>query len=158
MAKLSKTNAMRILDNSKIDYEVHTYPSDTALSAIEVAKTLGKSEDCIFKTLVTEGKSKEIYVFVIPGNKELDLKKAAHVVKEKSISMMKSKDLLKNTGYIHGGCSPIGMKKQYKSILSDYAKMQDKIIVSAGQIGLQLELSVDDICKAVDFEIADVTV
>ena len=111
-----KTNVMRILDQAKISYQVHSYVHTDAISGMEVASILGENPNQTFKTLVTIGKSKKYYVFVVPVNKELDLKKAAQSVKEKNIEMVKSKDLLSITGHIHGGCSPIGMKKKFTTV------------------------------------------
>ncbi len=152
-----KTNVMRILDQKKIAYESHSYVDTEAVSGIEVAEVLGEDPDMVFKTLVTVGKSKTNYVFVIPVNCELDLKKAAHVVKEKSIEMLKSKELLPLTGYVHGGCSPIGMKKQFLTVIHETAKDLDKIIFSGGKIGYQVELAPVDLLKLIPAKLADVT-
>lgn len=151
-----KTNVMRILDQKKIAYESHSYVDTEAVSGIEVAEVLGEDPDMVFKTLVTVGKSKTNYVFVIPVNCELDLKKAAHVVKEKSIEMLKSKELLPLTGYVHGGCSPIGMKKQFLTVIHETAKDLDKIIFSGGKIGYQVELAPEDLLKLIPAKLADV--
>ena len=159
MAKLKdKTNAMRILDSKKIEYKFYSYEADAALTGIDVAHKLNKDENTVFKTLVTVGKSKEHYVFVIPVNKELDLKKASKSVSEKNISMVKSKDLLTLTGYIHGGCSPIGMKKPFKTVFHDTVNELDTITFSAGKIGCQVELRTQDIMKAIDFRMANICV
>ena len=152
-----KTNVMRILDQKKIAYESHSYVDTEAVSGIEVAEVLGEDPDMVFKTLVKVGKSKTNYVFVIPVNCELDLKKAAHVVKEKSIEMLKSKELLPLTGYVHGGCSPIGMKKQFLTVIHETAKDLDKIIFSGGKIGYQVELAPVDLLKLIPAKLADVT-
>ena len=125
-----KTNVMRILDQKKINYISHNYVDTGAVSGMEVAEALGEDPDMVFKTLVTVGKSKVNYVFVVPVNKELNLKKAAQSVGEKSIEMIKSKELLSLTGYIHGGCSPIGMKKQFATIIDKSAQEHEKIIFS----------------------------
>lgn len=149
-----KTNVMRILDQKKINYIVHTYRN--AISGIEVADTLHESYDKVFKTLVTVSNTNINYVFVVPVNKELDLKKAAKVVGEKSIEMLKSTNLLPLTGYIHGGCSPIGMKKQFKTIIDISASNKDKIYVSAGKIGYQIEIELKELQKAINFKLEDI--
>ena len=151
-----KTNVMRILDKSRIKYISHSYASTGALSGVEVSKALGQNPDKVFKTLVTMGKSKKYYVFVIPVKEELDLKKAASFVKEKSIEMIKSKELLPVTGYIHGGCSPIGMKKFFKTTIHESAKAFDTIIFSAGKIGYQVEMSIDELSKVISFDLSDI--
>lgn len=151
-----KTNVMRILDRKKIEYKFYSYEADATLTGVDVAHKLNKDEKTVFKTLVTVGKSKEHYVFVIPVNKELDLKKASSAVSEKNISMVKSKDLLALTGYIHGGCSPIGMKKPFKTVLHDSANNLDTITFSAGKIGYQVELRTQDLPKAIDFRMANI--
>ena len=151
-----KTNVMRILEQNKIPYISHSYANTNAISGIDVASVLNENPNQTFKTLVTIGLSNKYYVFVIPVNCELDLKKAAKVVKEKSIQMIKSKDLLKVTGYIHGGCSPIGMKKQFKTVINNTAKEFKTIIFSAGKIGYQVELSLDNLFKIVDFQLEDI--
>ena len=153
-----KTNVMRILDKKKVAYTPHNYASTGAVSGVEVAKALGQNPDCVFKTLVTVGKSKNNYVFVIPVERELDLKKAAKAVGEKSIEMLKSKDLLPLTGYVHGGCSPIGMKKQFKTTFQEEASEHEKIMFSAGKIGYQVELSLKDIEGVIRYQLADITV
>ena len=132
---------MRVLDQKGIAYEHYTYGDGTAVSGGEVAKMLGKDPDTVFKTLVTVGASGENYVFMIPVLCELDLKKAARAVGEKSVSMIRSKDLLPLTGYIHGGCSPIGMKKQFRTVIDDSSELYDTIIFSAGKIGHQIEMA-----------------
>lgn len=149
-----KTNVMRILDQKKINYIVHTYRN--AISGIEVADTLHESYDKVFKTLVTVSNTNINYVFVVPVNKELDLKRAAKVVGEKSIEMLKSSNLLPLTGYIHGGCSPIGMKKQFKTIIDISASNKDKIYVSAGKIGYQIEIELKELQKAINFKLEDI--
>lgn len=150
-----KTNVMRILDQKKINYIVHTYQN--AISGIEVADTLHESYDKVFKTLVTVSNTNINYVFVVPVNKELDLKKAAKVVGEKSIEMLKSSNLLPLTGYIHGGCSPIGMKKQFKTIIDISASNKDKIYISAGKIGYQIEIELKELQKVINFKLEDIT-
>lgn len=151
-----KTNAMRLLDGKKIKYSYHTYVNTEAISGIEVATVLGQNPDKVFKTLVTESASKKNYVFLVPVEKELDLKKAAKVVGEKSISMIKSKDLLPLTGYIHGGCSPIGMKKQFPTVIHITANDFETILFSGGKIGYQIETSLDELKKIIRFEVADI--
>ena len=157
MAKNEKTNVMRILDQKKVQYESYCYADTDAISGIEVAHVLNQNPDQVFKTLVTVGHSKSNYVFVIPVNKELNLKKAAKSVGEKSIEMIKSKDLLGLTGYIHGGCSPIGMKKPFKTVVDEAAKNFDTIIFSAGKIGYQVQVSLEDLAKVIRFEVADIS-
>lgn len=154
----NKTNVMRILDSKNIEYNFYSYEADATLTGVDVAHKLNKDESTVFKTLVTVGKSKEHYVFVIPVNKELDLKKASSAVSEKNISMVKSKDLLALTGYIHGGCSPIGMKKPFKIVFHDTANELDTITFSAGKIGYQVELNNQDLPKAIDFRMANICV
>lgn len=150
-----KTNVMRILDQKKIKHKTYSYVGTGAISGIEVAEVLGQNPKSVFKTLVTVGKSKNNYVFVIPVEKELDLKKAAKAVGEKSIDMIKSKELLPLTGYIHGGCSPIGMKKFFKTIIDISAEEYESIIFSAGKIGYQVEMSMEDLSKVIRFTTAD---
>lgn len=152
-----KTNVMRILDKNKITYNSYSYVNTTAISGMEVATLLNQDPNHVFKTLVTIGHSKNYYVFVIPVNMELDLKKAARSVGEKNIEMIKSKDLLSITGYIHGGCSPIGMKKKFTTVINDTAILFDTIIFSAGKIGYQVELSLDSLSKVIDFKLDDLT-
>lgn len=159
MAKAKdKTNVMRILEQKKIDYKAYTYETDGTLTGVDVAVLLGKDKSSVFKTLVTEGKSKEHYVFVIPVHMELDLKKASEAAGEKNISMLKSKDLLGLTGYIHGGCSPIGMKKFFKTFFHQTVDSLDSITFSAGKIGYQVEIKAKDIEKAIDYTKHDVCV
>ena len=157
MKSIEKTNVMRILDQKNIKYISHCYINTHAISGIEVATVLKQNPDQLFKTLVTVGTSNTNYVFLVPVDKELDLKKAANVVHEKNITMVKSKDLLKLTGYIHGGCSPIGMKKQFKTVIDITAQNFDTIIFSAGKIGYQVELYLEDLRKAIEFELAEIT-
>ena len=150
-----KTNVMRILDKNKITYNKYFYGDSDAISGVEVAEYLHEDKNKVFKTLVTIGTSKQYYVFVIPVAEELNLKKAAKVVGEKKIEMIKSKELLPVTGYIHGGCSPIGMKKQIKTVINDTAKNCESIIFSAGKIGYQVEMSLEDLAKIIKYELAD---
>ena len=153
-----KTNVMRVLEASHIPYRAHTYPADTAWSGVEVAQYLQQDPTQVFKTLVTVGASRKNYVFVIPVAEELSLKKAAAAVGEKSIEMLKSKDLLPLTGYVHGGCSPIGMKKMFHTVVDETVLLCDTMMFSAGKIGYQVEMKPEDLKKMVDYEIADVTV
>ena len=153
-----KTNVMRMLDKHKINYKHYTYAETNAVSGVEVATVLGQNPKQVFKTLVTVAKSKKYYVFMVPVEKELDLKKAAHAVDEKSVEMIKSKELLPLTGYIHGGCSPIGMKKFFDTTIDLSAKNFDTIIFSAGKIGYQIEMSLDELRKIIRFQLAEITV
>lgn len=151
-----KTNVMRILDQKKITYISHNYLDTGAVSGTEVAEALGEDPEMVFKTLVTVGKSKTNYVFVVPVNKALNLKKAAQSVGEKSIEMLKSKELLPLTGYIHGGCSPIGMKKQFRTVIDKSAAEKERIIFSGGKIGYQVEMMLKDLEKVIRFQLEDV--
>lgn len=151
-----KTNVMRILEQRKIPYKSYCYADTDAISGTEVAKVLNQNPNQVFKTLVTVGSSKNNFVFLIPVEKELDLKKAAKAVGEKSISMIKSKELLPLTGYIHGGCSPIGMKKQFETTIDISATNFDKIMFSGGKIGYQVELSLDELKKILNFKFEDI--
>ena len=151
-----KTNVMRILDQKKINYKSYDYSSSGVISGMEVASVLNQDPNHVFKTLVTISNSKKYYVFDVPVNKELDLKKAATCVNEKSIEMVKSKDLLALTGYVHGGCSMIGMKKMFTTVIDESIKNYETIIFSAGKIGYQVELSLTDLKKVIDFKIYDI--
>ena len=151
-----KTNVMRILEQKKIKYTAHSYINTDAVSGVDVAAALNENPDKVFKTLVTVAKSGKNYVFVIPVAKELDLKKAARAVGEKSIDMLKSKELLPLTGYIHGGCSPIGMKKQFVTVFDKSAENIETIIVSAGKIGYQIELAPKDLIEIVGAKTAEI--
>lgn len=153
---MNKTNAIRFLDKNKIEYEVFEYPSDGPLDAKSVANFLNENVSQVFKTLVTIAPSKNNYVFVVPGDSELDLKKAAKVVNEKSIEMIPQKNLLPLTGYIHGGCSPIGMKKLFKTIIDNSAINFDKIYCSAGKVGMQIKINPNDLIKIINGEFADI--
>jgi len=154
---IQKTNVMRVLDRKKVKYEPHSYADTDAVSGVEVAKALGQDVSQVFKTLVTVSSTKKNYVFVIPVSKELDLKKAALAVQEKKIEMIKEKELLPLTGYVHGGCSPVGMKKFFKTVIDGTAAGQKTIIFSAGKIGYQVEVSPEDLKKVIAYEFADVT-
>ena len=158
MKKEEKTNVMRVLDGKKIDYKSYCYVDSGVISGPDVADAMGQDKNRVFKTLVTEAASKKNYVFVLPCNRELDLKKAAKVVGEKSIAMLKSKDLLPLTGYIHGGCSPIGMKKQFTTVFHTTASDFETIIFSAGKIGYQVEVAIWDVEKVIRFTIQDIVV
>ena len=151
-----KTNVMRILEQKKIAYQPHSYVTTDAVSGTEVAAVLGQDPKRVFKTLVTVAKSGNHYVFVIPVEKELDLKKAAKAVGEKSIDMVKSKELLGLTGYIHGGCSPIGMKKFFKTTFQKKAAEYDTIMFSAGKIGYQVELPLKEVSKVIRYQLGDI--
>ena len=154
--KEEKTNVMRTLDGKKISYESHTYEPDATMSGEEIAAILGEDAAKVFKTLVTQGKSGAYYVFVVPVEAELDLKKAAKASGEKAISMIKQKDLLPLTGYVHGGCSPIGMKKQFPTFIHETAPQYDRIFVSAGKVGFQIEIAPDDLIAVAGCKVADV--
>lgn len=153
-----KTNVMRILDKMRVVYNSHSYANTDAISGIEVAKALNQDPNRVFKTLVTVGKTKNHYVFLVPVAAELDLKKAADSVGEKSIEMIKAKDLLALTGYVHGGCSPIGMKKTFPTTIHESAANYETIIFSAGKIGYQVEMSLEELKKVIQFKIADIVV
>lgn len=155
--KDEKTNVMRILDQKKVKYNSYNYLKTGAISGMEVAKALDENPNLTFKTLVTVGKTNNHYVFLVPVNKELDLKKAAKAVNEKNIEMVKSKELLALTGYIHGGCSPVGMKKSFKTVIDSSAKNYDKLIFSGGKIGYQVETALDELKKVINFDLKDIT-
>ena len=152
-----KTNVMRILDQKRVAYKSYCYVDTNAISGMDVASVLNENPNQVFKTLVTVGNSKNHYVFLVPVNKELNLKKAATAVGEKNVEMVKSKDLLALTGYIHGGCSPIGMKKQFKTVIDISANNYDNIIFSGGKIGYQVELTLEDLKKVISFTLASIT-
>ena len=157
MKQETKTNVMRILEQKRIKYKGYTYECTEALSGTEVASALNENPDHVFKTLVTVGKSNVHYVFMIPVAKELNLKKAATAAGEKNIEMIKSKDLLPLTGYVHGGCSPIGMKKQFKTVIDESAENFETIIFSGGKIGYQVELTLQDLKSVIDFDLKSLT-
>ncbi|MBP5281602.1 MAG: Cys-tRNA(Pro) deacylase [Lachnospiraceae bacterium] len=156
MKKEEKTNVMRVLDGKKIAYESHSYEQDATLTGVDIAGILGEDPKHVFKTLVTQGKSNGYYVFVVPVEAGLDLKKAAKASGEKAIAMIKQKDLLALTGYVHGGCSPIGMKKQFPTFIHESALELDKIFVSAGKVGYQIELAPADLIKVANIKPADI--
>uniref|UniRef100_I5ATI9 Cys-tRNA(Pro)/Cys-tRNA(Cys) deacylase n=1 Tax=Eubacterium cellulosolvens (strain ATCC 43171 / JCM 9499 / 6) TaxID=633697 RepID=I5ATI9_EUBC6 len=147
MAKEAKTNAMRILDRSKVSYEVLTYECEEFIDGMHMAEATGAPVDQSYKTIVTRGKSGQCYVLVIPIAEEIDLKKAAKVVGEKTVEMVHVKELLALTGYVRGGCSPIGMKKQFPTILDSSAEQYDRIYISGGRVGLSLCVAPADILK-----------
>jgi len=153
---VEKTNAMRKLDAMKLVFQEYTYESDGTQTGVEIASMLGQNAEQVFKTLVTVGRTGEHYVFMIPVADELDLKKAAKAVGEKSVEMVKSKELLGLTGYIHGGCSPIGMKKFFRTTVHETAVLYDTIIFSGGKIGYQIELPLSDLEKVITLQTADV--
>ena len=153
-----KTNVMRILDQKKVPYQSYCYAETAAVSGVDVAKVLGQDPAQVFKTLVTESGKGGHFVFVIPVGEELDLKKAAKAVGEKSISMLKSKELLPLTGYIHGGCSPIGMKKVFPTVIHASAESLPTMIFSAGKIGYQVEVAPSDLQKILRLSFADIIV
>lgn len=149
MKKINKTNAMRILDSLNIEYDYISYDCDDGkIDGISVAHKTGQSPEAVFKTLVSVGHSKELYVFCIPVEYELDLKKAAKASDEKNIELLPLKELTKNTGYVRGGCSPIGMKKHYKTFVDETALLNEEILVSAGCLGVQIKLKPDDLVRA----------
>ena len=158
--KEEKTNVMRILEQKKIPYQAHTYEHEegVAVDGVTVAQSLGQDPECVFKTLVARGASKGIYVFCIPVAENLDLKKAAKAVKEKSIEMIHVKEINGLTGYIRGGCSPIGMKKEYPTVFHETAEIVDTIMVSAGKIGYQVELAPQALMELIGADTADITV
>lgn len=154
--KIEKTNVMRILEQKKIDFNSYSYINTDAISGIEVATVLNQNPNQVFKTLVTVGSDKKNYVFLVPVSCELNLKKAAKSVNQKSVEMIKSKELLELTGYIHGGCSPLGMKKEFKTVIDSSAKNFNTIIFSAGKIGYQVEVKVEDLNKVIRFIFDDI--
>ena len=149
---------MRVLDSRGISYTAHTYPADGPIDGVSVAKMLGQDPECVFKTLVTKGASGAYYVFDIPVAENLDLKKAAKAVGEKSIAMLPQKELLPLTGYVHGGCSPVGMKKQFPTVFHETVEIIDTIMVSAGKIGFQVQCDPAELLALLDAATADVTV
>ena len=151
-----KTNAMRILETMKIPFEAHTYECEEFIDGIQIADMLQQPYEKMFKTLVTVGNSKNYFVFVIPIAEELDLKKAARSVGEKSVAMLHVKDINQVTGYIRGGCTPIGMKKQYATRVAECAREQEKIIISGGKLGMQIELTPEALLQAAKAEYADI--
>lgn len=154
--KQAKTNAMRLLDSKKVAYKLMTYDSnDGKIDGVSVAGKIEKDPKQVFKTLVAQGISKQIYVFIVPVEKELNLKKAALAVEEKKVEMIPVKDIQKWTGYIRGGCSPVGMKKQYPTVVDKSAENIKEIVVSGGKIGVQMELGVIDLVEVTGAKLAD---
>lgn len=156
MIAMEKTNVMRVLDQKKVNYTPHSIGDNSTMTGTDVATALGAPPEQVFKTLVTVGKTGKNYVFVVPIGGELDLKKAAKAVGEKSIEMLKSRELLPLTGYIHGGCSPIGMKKFFTTTFDISAEDKETIFFSAGKIGYQVQLSPKDLSKVIRFKYADI--
>ncbi len=149
--KEDKTNAMRMLDTAGISYQVHTYDvSDDLVDGVSVANKLNQDVEQVFKTLVTVGDDKNHYVFVVPVNQKLNLKACARSVGVKSVEMIPQKELLKTTGYIHGGCSPVGMKKKFVTVFDETIVLFDTVCVSGGRVGLQVEVAPDDLLKITD--------
>lgn len=155
MSEIIKTNVMRLLDQKKIEYTPHFVELKEAVSGVELAKLLNEDETKVFKTLATLGASKRIYLFLIPVAASLNLKKAAKACNEKSIEMLKSKDLLANVGYVHGSTSPIGTKKMFKTFIHESANECDTIMFSAGKIGYQVELKLKDLSKIIQYQLVD---
>jgi len=155
MSAEQKTNVMRLLDQAKISYNHYNYVNANTTVGTEIAEILGQDPNRVFKTLVTVAPSKNNYVFVIPVGESLDLKKAAKTVSEKSVAMIKQKELLPLTGYIHGGCSPVGMKKQFKTFIHESARDIDTFCISAGHVGNQIQVSVNDIAELIGAGFAD---
>ena len=151
----TRTNVMRILDQKKVNYTAHEYESTGAISGTEVAAALKQDERQVFKTLVATSHSKQHYVFMVPVTGGLDLKKAAKAAGEKSIEMIKEKELLPLTGYVHGGCSPIGMKKFFPTFIDESAAEFDTIMFSAGKIGYQIQTNINELAKVIKFTLAD---
>ena len=156
MSKEAKTNALRMLDRAKINYAPHTYECGEFIDGVHIAEMLGQAPEATFKTIVTVGKSGKYYVFVLPVDKELDLKKCARAAEEKSVEPVHVKDINAISGYIRGGVSPIGMKKQFPTFVHESAQNLEKIFVSGGRLGLQLELSPEDLLKACTGKFADI--
>ena len=156
--KEEKTNVMRTLEQKKIAYTAHAYDPDGPVDGVSVAQTLGQAPERVFKTLVTRGASGGYYVFDIPVAESLDLKKAAKAVGEKSVAMLPQKELLGLTGYVHGGCSPVGMKKQFPTVFHETAVLYDTICVSAGRIGAQVECRPGDLIALLRADTADIIV
>ena len=154
--KEEKTNVMRVLEQKKIAYTPHEYPADGPVDGVSVAAYLNQDPEQVFKTLVTKGASGAYYVFDIPVAENLDLKKAAKAVGEKSVAMLPQKELLPLTGYVHGGCSPIGMKKQFPTVIQEDAKELEYMHVSGGKLGMQIRLAPQDLQKVAKAEFADV--
>ncbi|WP_279459388.1 Cys-tRNA(Pro) deacylase [Actinobacillus delphinicola] len=152
--KIHKTNAMRMLDRAKVEYKIHEYPTDGSIAATDVARLLNEPTERVFKTLVTTDNNKNFFVFCVPSEEELDLKAAARTAGVKKIEMLKQKDLFPLTGYVHGGCSPVGMKKQFPTFIHETAKDWESIYVSGGKIGLQIEINPLDLEKLINAKFA----
>ena len=157
MAETVKTNVMRILEKEGVPHTVHFYDPDQGIDGLSVARQLGQDPQAVFKTLVTQGKSRQFFVFVIPVGATLSLKRAAQACGEKSVEMIPQKILLPTTGYIHGGCSPIGMKKAFPTFIDETAQLFDTICVSAGKVGAQAELPPDALCRLTGAQYAELT-
>ncbi|EOQ29041.1 TPA: Cys-tRNA(Pro) deacylase [Bacillus cereus] len=156
--KKDKTNAMRILDKEKIEYSMMSYDSnDGKIDGVSVAEKIGREVREVYKTLIAQGNSKNYYVFIIPVDEELNLKAAAKAVSEKKIEMIPVKDITKVSGYIRGGCSPVGMKKLFSTCIDESAQNLEMIIVSGGRIGIQIELKVDDLAKVTRAQFGEIT-
>ena len=149
---------MRILDAAGVDHQIHVFEADGTMTGVEIAQMLGEEPEHVFKTLVTIGKSKEHYVFMVPVAEELDLKKVAKAAGEKSIEMVKSRELFGLTGYVHGGCSPLGMKKFFTTFIDETCILFDTILFSGGRIGTQIEMSFDDLANVIDLTPVDLVV
>ena len=156
MKKDIKTNAMRILEKNKLEYKEHLYECKEFMDGVSIAEKLGQAPEKTFKTLVTVGKSKKYFVFVIPVREELSLKKAAATVGEKSVEMIYVKDITAITGYVRGGCSPIGMKKQFQTVIHESAKELETIMFSGGRLGAQIEMNPVSLAELVDAKFADI--
>ena len=157
MATEIKTNVMRVLEKEHIAHAVHFYDADGNFDGVSVARQLGQDPQAVFKTLVTQGKSRQFFVFVIPVNATLSLKRAAQACGEKSVEMIPQKLLLPTTGYVHGGCSPVGMKKLFPTFIDETAQLFDTICVSAGRVGAQAELPPDELCRVTGAKYAKLT-
>ncbi len=154
----SKTNAMRILDAAHVDHVIHSVDATGEDTGVDIAHRAGEDPDHVFKTLVTQGKSGEHFVFMIPVACELDLRKAARAAGEKSVAMVRSRELFELTGYVHGGCSPLGMKKPFRTFIDETCILFDTILFSGGRIGTQIEMSFDDLANIIEIEAVDLVV
>lgn len=153
---MKKTNAMRILESDNIDFEIIEYSTKDGIGGVDVAEKLGEDKDRVFKTLVTGSKERENFVFVVPVSSELDLKKAAKASGTKKVEMIPQKKLLPLTGYVHGGCSPVGMKKEFKTFIDSSAENLDFFYVSGGKVGMQIKLNPKELVNLIDGEFADI--
>lgn len=156
--KESKTNAMRILDAAHVDHVIHSVDATGEDTGVDIAHRAGEDPDHVFKTLITQGKSGEHLVFMIPVACELDLRKAARAAGEKSVAMVRSRELFELTGYVHGGCSPLGMKKPFRTFVDETCILFDTILFSGGRIGTQIEMSFDDLANIIEIEAVDLVV